>query len=117
MAIVKVWITDDCTACNLCVDTCPEVFELPDDKAEVIEGADFNAFEDEIIEASEACPVEAIKFTERDGDEEEDDPEDDEAWGDDEAFDDEEFDDEEFDDEGFEEEEYDDEDYDDYDDR
>jgi len=112
MAIVKVWITDDCTACNLCVDTCPEVFELPDDRAEVIAGADFNAFEDEIIEAAEACPVEAIKYTEGDGDEE-DDPEDDADWGDDEEFDDEEFDDEDFEDEEFDDADYDD----DYDDR
>ncbi|HER10051.1 MAG TPA: ferredoxin [Bacteroides sp.] len=64
MAIVKVWITDDCTACNLCVDTCPEVFELPDDIAEVIEGADFSEYEDEIIEAAESCPVEAIQYEE-----------------------------------------------------
>ncbi|HDS06175.1 MAG TPA: ferredoxin [Bacteroides sp.] len=111
MAIVKVWITDDCTACNLCVDTCPEVFELPDDKAEVIAGADFNAFEDEIIEAAEACPVEAIKYTEVDG--EDDDPQDEEDWGDDEDFDDEDFDDEEFEDEEFDDGDYDD----DYDDR
>ena len=38
MAIKKVWIEEDCTACNLCVDTCPEVFELPDDIAVVIKG-------------------------------------------------------------------------------
>jgi ferredoxin len=64
MAITKVWIEEDCTACNLCVDICPEVFELPDDKAEVREGAEFSQYEDEIKEAAESCPVEVIKYEE-----------------------------------------------------
>ncbi|MEA3461608.1 MAG: ferredoxin [Bacteroidota bacterium] len=35
MAIKKVWIEEGCTACNLCVDTCPKVFDLPNDTAVV----------------------------------------------------------------------------------
>ena len=40
MAITKVWIEDGCTACAMCEDICPDVFEMPD-LAEVKEGADF----------------------------------------------------------------------------
>lgn len=61
MAITKVWIEEDCTACGLCEDICPEVFVV-EDIAIVIEGADFNKNEDDIIEAAENCPVEVIKY-------------------------------------------------------
>ena len=33
---MNVRIEDNCTACGLCVDTCPEVFEMGDSIAEVI---------------------------------------------------------------------------------
>ncbi len=33
---MKVKIEDTCTACGLCVDTCPEVFEMGDELAQVI---------------------------------------------------------------------------------
>jgi ferredoxin len=33
---MNVRIEDSCTACGLCVDTCPEVFEMGDTLAEVI---------------------------------------------------------------------------------
>ncbi len=63
MAIQKVWIEDTCTACQLCIDTCPDVFEMGDDFAKVISGADLNANEEGIREAAEDCPVGAIKIT------------------------------------------------------
>ena len=62
MAITKVWIEEDCTGCELCVTTCPEVFEMGDDIAQIIGGADLGANEDGIKEAAEDCPVEVIKF-------------------------------------------------------
>jgi ferredoxin len=64
MAITKVWIEDGCTACGLCIDICPEVFELPDDIAIVNESADFSEHEDEIKDAADGCPVEVIHFEE-----------------------------------------------------
>lgn len=64
MAITKVWIEEGCTACELCVDTCPEVFELPDDEAVVKEGVDFSKYDAEIKECAEECPVEVIRYQE-----------------------------------------------------
>jgi ferredoxin len=64
MAIKKVWIEEDCTACELCVDTCPEVFEMGDELAQVKKGADLSGNEDCIREATENCPVEVIKIQE-----------------------------------------------------
>ena len=63
MAIKKVWIEDGCTSCGLCEDICPEVFVI-EDVAEVIEGVNFEDFEDQIKDAADSCPVEVIKFSE-----------------------------------------------------
>ncbi|HHF98213.1 MAG TPA: ferredoxin [Candidatus Aerophobetes bacterium] len=64
MSIKKVWIDEDaCTGCGLCEDTCPDVFEV-NDVAVVKEDADFNEFEEEIKEAAEDCPSEAIHYEE-----------------------------------------------------
>ncbi len=64
MAIKKVWITEDCTGCELCVELCPEVFTIPDDLAVVKEDANIGMYEEKIKEAAEECPVEAIKYEE-----------------------------------------------------
>ena len=54
---------DECTGCNLCVDTCPDVFKLNDDDlAEVIDPA--GAGEDEIQECIDNCPVTCISWKE-----------------------------------------------------
>lgn len=54
-------IEDSCVACGSCVEICPEVFELPGDIAVVKAGADLS-LDAKIIEAAEACPVEAIQY-------------------------------------------------------
>ncbi len=63
MAIKKVWVEEDCTACGLCEEICPEVFVLKD-IATVIEGVNFADHEAKIKEAAESCPVEVIKYSE-----------------------------------------------------
>ena len=57
---MKVRIEDTCTACGLCVDTCPEVFDMGDELAIVI--ADPVPAECELTaqEAANDCPVDAI---------------------------------------------------------
>ena len=57
---MKVRIEDSCTACGLCVDTCPEVFEMGDEIAEVIVGNVPPELEDTVQQAADECPVEAI---------------------------------------------------------
>ncbi len=64
MTITEVVIADGCTACGLCEEICPEVFELQDE-AVVKEGADFSKHGDEIREAAESCPVEVIIYKEK----------------------------------------------------
>lgn len=61
MSIKLLWIEEGCTACGLCEDVCPAVFKIEND-AEVIPGANFDENEDCIIEASESCPVDVIKY-------------------------------------------------------
>ena len=53
-------IEDTCTACGLCVDTCPEVFDMGDDLAQVIVDDVPEEHEDAVLQAAEECPVEAI---------------------------------------------------------
>ncbi|MDO9351117.1 MAG: ferredoxin [Deltaproteobacteria bacterium] len=60
---MKVTVDEEtCIGCEVCVDTCPEVFEMADDKArpktievpkDVVESC---------REAAENCPVEAIQI-------------------------------------------------------
>lgn len=52
---------EDCLGCGVCVDVCPEVFEMGrDDKAEVIVEVVPLEAEDRCREAAEMCPEEAI---------------------------------------------------------
>ena len=51
---------DGCIACGLCVEICPEVFRMSDDKAEAFTDTVPNAAEDSAAEASDSCPVSVI---------------------------------------------------------
>ena len=57
---MKVVIEDSCTACGMCVDSCPDVFEMGSDMAEVITDQVPAEFEDAVQQAADECPVEAI---------------------------------------------------------
>jgi ferredoxin len=59
----KVWVDEECIACGACVELCPDVFELEGEIAGIVEGADLS-LDDEIIEAAEECPVDAIHYQE-----------------------------------------------------
>lgn len=55
---------DVCIGCGLCTDTCPEVFELKEDKAYVkVDEVPAN-LEDKVKEARDNCPVDAISVEE-----------------------------------------------------
>ena len=57
---MMVTIEDTCTACGLCVDTCPDVFDMDDEMAIVIVDEVPEDFEDAVQQAADECPVEAI---------------------------------------------------------
>jgi len=49
-----------CTGCGLCVDICPEVFEMPESVSIVKDPEVSGDLVDKVKEAAESCPVEAI---------------------------------------------------------
>jgi len=57
---MRVRIEDSCTACGLCVDTCPDVFEMGADVAQVIAAVVPAEFEDSVQQAADECPSESI---------------------------------------------------------
>ncbi len=57
---MRVKIEDSCTSCGLCVDTCPEVFQMGADMAEVIVEEVPSESEELVQQAADECPVEAI---------------------------------------------------------
>lgn len=60
---MKVTVDEEtCIGCELCVETCPEVFEMAGDKA-IAKMSDVpKDLLDSCREAAENCPVEAIKL-------------------------------------------------------
>jgi ferredoxin len=59
---MKVAVNDDCTLCGLCADTCPQVFELGEEKALVIADPVPVEAEDDCRDAADSCPVDAIEI-------------------------------------------------------
>ncbi|MFC1652629.1 ferredoxin [Planctomycetota bacterium] len=57
-----VTIDDACTACGLCCDTCPEVFRMGDDIAEVYDSEVPEEHQAQAEQAAEECPVGAIQI-------------------------------------------------------
>ena len=61
--IMRVTIDKDlCTGDQICVDLCPEVFEMDGDIAKVIVDEIPPEFEDVCKEAADSCPAECIKL-------------------------------------------------------
>lgn len=59
---MKAIVKDNCIACGLCIDMCPEVFQMGDDNlAKVLKDPVPADLEDTVREAAAACPVEAIE--------------------------------------------------------
>jgi ferredoxin len=54
---------EECSACGVCEDICPEVFQLGDDSAEVKTNPVPPEHEEKVREAAEECPVEAIEIS------------------------------------------------------
>ncbi len=50
-----------CTGCGLCADTCPDVFQMQEDKAKVKTESIPDSGTDCTKDAATNCPVEAIK--------------------------------------------------------
>jgi ferredoxin len=57
---MRVRIEDTCTACALCVDTCPEVFEMGDEIAQVTSEDVPAEHEEAVQQAADECPSESI---------------------------------------------------------
>ena len=59
---VKIKITEECIACDACVDVCPEVFYMGDDGFAHAKEDEANKPElaEKIREAADSCPTEAI---------------------------------------------------------
>lgn len=52
---------ETCIGCGTCEALCPEVFKLKEDmKAYVIEGVNYEDYQEKIQQAVESCPTQAI---------------------------------------------------------
>lgn len=60
---MEVKVNEDCSACGICEDICPEVFELGDEIAEVKVNPVPAELEDKVRESAEECPTEAIEIS------------------------------------------------------
>ncbi len=62
---MKATVNEECTACGICEDTCPEVFELGDEDIAVVKLDPIpEKHQDAVREAAEECPSEAIEISE-----------------------------------------------------
>jgi len=49
-----------CLGCGVCINLCPEVFELKDGKSKIKQKANLEKNKDCIKQAIDSCPVQAI---------------------------------------------------------
>jgi ferredoxin len=60
--IMKAIVKDTCIACGLCIEICPEVFQMGPQIAEVIADPIPQEAEETAQQAATDCPVEAIEI-------------------------------------------------------
>ncbi len=60
---MEVKVNEDCSACGICEDICPEVFELGDEIAEIKTNPIPAEYEEKVREAAEECPTESIEVS------------------------------------------------------
>ena len=59
---MEVRITEDCTACAICEDISPDIFEMGDEKALVRINPVPEEQYDNCLDAADQCPAEAIEI-------------------------------------------------------
>ncbi len=57
---MKARVTEDCISCGRCVEICPEVFEMGEDRAHVKVEEIPQEYQDATQEAADECPTAAI---------------------------------------------------------
>lgn len=58
--LMKATVSEECVACGLCVDICPDVFEMGTQYAQVKMAGIPAEFEAAVRQAADECPVSAI---------------------------------------------------------
>ncbi len=59
---MKIIINDECSACGICEDACPEVFEMGEEIVIVKVNPVPEQYQEACREAAEECPGEAIEI-------------------------------------------------------
>lgn len=59
---MKATVNDDCIACGICIDICPDVFQMGDQYAEVQMDPIPVTDESDVKEAADQCPTNAIEI-------------------------------------------------------
>lgn len=57
---MKASVTEDCISCGICIDICPEVFQMGEQYAEVQMEPIPEQHEDAVRDAADQCPTDAI---------------------------------------------------------
>ena len=60
---MKTKVNEDCIGCGMCVEVCPEVFDISGDGLSHVVG-DPDMVSDRVLQAAEICPVNAIEVLE-----------------------------------------------------
>jgi ferredoxin len=62
-SITRVWIAPGCIVCNLCEDTCPEVFDVQEETCVIRPVAEkhYITHDRQIRQAADECPVDVIR--------------------------------------------------------